>query len=105
MDSPFVRCRERVKKTRGRRRGSERGLFIERGRKPECAADKELAKRYREREEEEFLIRAKWGGRSGGRRCVWGAVLLGKKIVLSWRKGEESGGAGQSHDLPQGLHL
>ena len=27
----------------------ERGLFIERGRKPECAADKELAKRDRER--------------------------------------------------------
>ena len=39
------RCRERVKKTRGENERRERGLFIERGRKPECAADKEQRKR------------------------------------------------------------
>ena len=92
MDSPFVVEKERVKKTREERE-RERGLFIERGRKPECAADKELAKSEGEREVE-FLIRAKWGrcGRKGEReRCVLGlfSSLKGKKIVLGGRDDED----------------
>ena len=80
MDSPFVPSFVAEKESRKREGERERGLFIERGRKPECAADKELAKRDREGErgrEEEFLIRAKWGGRSGEGDVFLGAVLLG----------------------------
>ena len=83
MDSPFVPSLPRKSQENERERERERGLFIERGRKPECAADKELAKRDREGErgrEEEFLIRAKWGGRTvgvGEGDVFLGAVLLG----------------------------
>ena len=70
-----------VEKESRKREREERGLFIERGRKPECAADKELAKSEGEREVE-FLIRAKWGrcGRKGEREreVCFGAVFLSK---------------------------
>ena len=107
MDSPFVPSFVAEKESRKREGELERGLFIERGRKPECAADKELAKRDREGERlrgRGILDPCEMGRsdrRSGGRGCVFGGCFTRVKRSCALLEGW----AGQSHDLAQGSHL